>query len=108
MWPALSPARSSSSPGSTTPTATFTGVSGPEALAFDANGNLYVANYYGGVTVYAPGSTTPTATLTGLNQPVALAFDANGNLFVTNSGNNTVSEFAAGALTPTATLTGPE
>ena len=31
-------------PGSTTPTATLTGLSSPAALAFDSNGNLYVAN----------------------------------------------------------------
>ena len=31
-------------PGSTTPTATLTGLNGPEALAFDSSGNLYVAN----------------------------------------------------------------
>ena len=40
------------------------------ALAFDASGNLYVANYGNGtVSEFAPGSTTPTATLTGLNDP---------------------------------------
>ena len=31
-------------PGATTPTATLTGLSDPAALAFDASGNLYVAN----------------------------------------------------------------
>ena len=31
-------------PGSTTPTATLTGLTGPGALAFDAHGNLFVAN----------------------------------------------------------------
>ena len=55
-------------PGSTTPTATLTGLNDPDALAFDSSGNLYVAND-GNDTVseFAPGSTTPTATLTGLN-----------------------------------------
>ena len=55
-------------PGSTTPTATLTGLGYPDALAFDASGNLYVANYWQQHTVskFAPGSTTPTATLTGL------------------------------------------
>ena len=57
----------------------------PDALAFDASGNLFVANS-GNDTVseFAPGSTTPTATLSGLNRPIALAFDASGNLFVAN------------------------
>ena len=56
-------------PGSTTPTATLTGLNDPDALAFDSSGNLYVANYGGNGTVseFAPGSTTPTATLTGLS-----------------------------------------
>ena len=31
-------------PGSTTPSATLTGLDGPWALAFDGSGNLYVAN----------------------------------------------------------------
>ena len=31
-------------PGSTTPTATLTGLNDPFALAFDSSGNLYVAN----------------------------------------------------------------
>ena len=44
-------------------------------LAFDASGNLYVANYgavtYGTtVSVVAPGSVKPTSTLTGLGTPI--------------------------------------
>ena len=119
------------------------------ALAFDASGNLYVANEGNGtVSEFAPGSTTPTATLTGLSYPVALAFDASGNLYVANddrhdgeqvrsgehhahrhphraelsrspwrstpaatstwptTSSGTVSKFAPGSTTPTATLTG--
>ena len=34
-------------PGSTTPTATLTGLNYPGALAFDSSGNLYVANEAG-------------------------------------------------------------
>jgi CSLREA domain-containing protein len=90
-----------------TPTATLTGLSFPQALAFDAQGNLFVANSGNGtVSVFAPGGTTPTRTLTGLNLPQALAFDARGNLFVTNAGSGTVSVFAPGGTTPFATLTG--
>ena len=46
-------------PGSTTPTATLTGLNDPDALAFDSSGNLYVANY-GNTTVseFAPVTTT--------------------------------------------------
>ena len=45
---------------STTPTATLTGLTNPRGLAFDASGNLYVANYGNNtVSKFAPGSTTP-------------------------------------------------
>ena len=100
-------------PGSTTPSATLTGLSGPDALAFDSSGNLYVASYYGDgpdnnstVSKFAPGSTTPSAILTGLKFPTSLAFDASGNLYVGNLGNGTVSKFAPGSTTASATLTG--
>ena len=88
-------------PGSTTATATLSGLNYPYALAFDASGNLFVANL-GGTTVseFAPGSTTATATLSGLPSPIALAFDASGNLFVANEGGTTVSEFTAASFTP--------
>ena len=72
----------------------------PRRLAFDASGNLYVANS-GNDTVskFAPGSTHAQRTLTGLIRPFALAFDGSGNLYVANSGN-TVSKFAPGSTTP--------
>ncbi len=96
------------------PVGTLTGLNDPNALVFDASGNLYVANYGfngSGTTVseFAPGATSPSATLIGLSGPIALAFDASGNLYVANfgQGNGTsVSKFAPGGTTPTATLTG--
>src|SRR5262249_35860894 len=95
----------------TTPSATLTGLDAPSALAVDADGNLYGANFGAngnGTTVskFVPGSTTPSATLTGLDGPTALAFDAHGNLFVANAGAGTVSKFVPGSTTPSATLTG--
>ena len=72
-------------PGSTTASATLTGLNLPYALAFDSSGNLYVANYGSNtVSKFAPGSTTASTTLTGLNEPNALAFDSSGNLYVAN------------------------
>jgi hypothetical protein len=109
-WPVLLATVSEFAPGATTPTATLTGLDEPCALAFDASGNLYVANEGNdgtyGVSKFAPWATRPTATLTGLDGPSALAFDANGDLYVANDGNNTVSKFAPGATTPTAKLSG--
>ncbi len=98
-------------PGALTPTSTLTGLQNPVSLAFDTNGNLFVASYgFGGdsgaVSVFAPGATLPTATLTGLNGPSVLAFDSKGNLYVANNPHTgsaiptTVSKFnAAGAYT---------
>jgi hypothetical protein len=45
-------------PGSTTPTATLSGVNLPIALSFDSSGNLFVANVDDGtVSEFAPLST---------------------------------------------------
>ena len=76
-------------PGGTTPTETLSGLNDPSALAFDARGNLFVANGKGTtVSEVAPGSTTPTTTLSGLVRPTALAFDGRGNLFVAHHQNS--------------------
>ena len=74
-------------PGATRPPPPSPGCTDPVGLAFDASGNLYVANTdTNTVSEFTPGSTTPTATLTGLDAPDALAFDASGNLYVANDG----------------------
>jgi hypothetical protein len=76
-------------------------------LAFDKDGNLYVANLLGGsVSKFAPGHTTATGTLTGVVFPRGLVFDASGNLLVSNENTNKISKFAPGDTTPSATLTG--
>ena len=63
----------------------------PGAMAFDAAGNLYIANAGGA----SPGTTvckmTPAGVITvfasGFQNPHGLAFDAAGNLFVSSSGD---------------------
>ena len=65
----------------------------PNAIARDAAGNIYVANYYGdSVTEYAKGASgnpNPIATVfgseTGLKSPSGIALDAEGNIYVTNA-----------------------
>ena len=89
------------------PRAAITGLNYAQAMAFDAEGNLYVAD--GGaatVDVFAPGSTRPKAKLFGLSLPDAMAFDAKGNLYVADSGAAAVFVFAPGATRPTSKLTG--
>jgi DNA-binding beta-propeller fold protein YncE len=64
------------------------GLDVPAAMAFDAAGNLYVANdgsgtSTGSVTVYAPGGSSVLRTITrGIFHPNTLAFDEAGNLYV--------------------------
>lgn len=83
------------------------GVTDPQALVFDGNGDVFVANQAGSISEYAtPYNGYPTSIGAGVNHPQALAVDARGDLFVANgSGSNTVTEYAppyTGA--PTATV----
>jgi hypothetical protein len=83
------------------------GVTDPQALVFDAAGDLFVASQPGSVTEYAaPYNGLPATIAVGVNHPQALALDNRGNLFVANgNGSNTVTEYSppyAGA--PTATI----
>jgi len=83
--------------GQVTPLGTIqTGVAIPQALVFDASGNLFVANEPGSVSEYAaPYNQAPTAIASGINHPQALALDAHGDLFVANgSGSNTVTVYS--------------
>ena len=69
-------------------------------MAFDAAGNLYVANFGNGtVSEVTPGGVA-SAFATGFNSPDGLAFDATGNLYVANASNSTVSKVTpAGVVT---------
>lgn len=79
-------------PGSITSTRTiFKGMSEPYSLAFDASGNLYVANYLhlpgapkfnnGSITVYKPNFDKPYRTITkGLDHPRQIIITENGDL----------------------------
>ena len=85
------------------------GFDGSAGLAFDAQGNLYVASSGNGtVSRVAPdGTVTPFAA--GFDGPAGLAFDAQGNLYVANNFGTTVSRVAPdGTVTPFAAgLSGP-
>ena len=94
----------------------------PSALAIDATGNLYVADY-GNSTIrkITPAGAVSTfaglPTISGLkdgtggnawfNHPQALAFDASGNLFVADTGNAAIRKITpAGAVTTLALTDG--
>jgi sugar lactone lactonase YvrE len=90
--------------------ATSAGLTLPEGLALDGNGNLFIADYLNNrirrvdvnthVITTVAGSEDPfvggyagdggLATLARLNLPFAVAVDKNGNLFISDSGNNVV------------------
>ena len=68
------------------------GFNGPDGLAFDAAGNLYVANQCNGTVSEVTPAGVVSTFASGFNQPCGLAFDAAGNLYVANGGGNTVIE----------------
>src|SRR3954447_18331318 len=61
------------------------GLDGPEGLAFDVAGNLYVTSFLGHIYKFTPGAARTTFT-SGLNDPMGLAFDSAGNLYVADEG----------------------
>ncbi len=76
------------------------GLSYPYYMAFDASGNLYVANYDGNtISKVTPSGTVSTFVSSGLSEPVGLAFDASGNLYVANYESGTISK-----VTPAGTV----
>jgi subtilisin-like proprotein convertase family protein/sugar lactone lactonase YvrE len=74
----------------------------PYSVAFDNNGNLYVADDSDN-TIYkftppgANGVVFATAA-SGLYQPQGLACDSSGNLYVANEGNGTIYKFTPGGV----------
>jgi|HubBroStandDraft_4_1064222.scaffolds.fasta_scaffold00015_61 hypothetical protein len=90
------------------------GVSGPNGLATDLSGNLYVANYINNtVTVYAKNASSPKMTLSnGLNGPWDVKVDGFGNVYVSNTplsgATNYIVEFPAGSSSPSTTWSAPQ
>lgn len=101
-----------------------TGLNGPDGIATDVFGNIYVANATANsVTIYsssAIGNAVPMATISGalttLNNPGSIAVDENGVIYVANgagSGTPSILEFAPvnnvtpnGNIAPTTVISG--
>jgi len=81
-----------------TPTAITNGINGPNSLAMDAAGHLFVGNINSDVvTEYAaPYTGAPIASTTSgdIGEEQQIALDASGNLFVADAENNAVEIFA--------------
>src|SRR5450432_920947 len=70
-------------------------VNGPNGLALDAAGNLYVSTNSNTIEKFAPdGTDLGVFASTGINNATGLAFDRSGNLYAANFGGNTVEQFA--------------
>jgi DNA-binding beta-propeller fold protein YncE len=67
----------------------------PTGLAFDNDGNLYVASDQSPYSIlkFAPDGTFTVFANTGLSFPSAIVFDEAGNLFVANPRSNTIQKF---------------
>jgi secreted PhoX family phosphatase len=70
------------------------GLDNPGGLAFDGNGNLYVANGVSTIEKFNSSGQGSTFTSTNLvNLPIDLAFDSSGNLYVANHGAGDILKF---------------
>ena len=78
------------------------GLSTPRGVAFDASGNLFVANAISsGIVSRIDTSGIVTTFATGLSNPNGLAFASNGDLYVANGSNNTISKITSGGVVTT-------
>jgi sugar lactone lactonase YvrE len=83
------------------------GVSGPEGIDVDKQGQVYVANWTGTVTIYPPGESSPSLTLSDeLSEPDSVTVDKNENVWVCNRGSSpSIVVFPPGQPTPSAVIT---
>ncbi len=69
-------------------------VPGPNGVALDRDGNLFVSTNANAIEEFSPaGVDLGTFAATGLNFPMALAFDRAGNLYAANFARSTVEKF---------------
>jgi autotransporter-associated beta strand protein len=97
--------------------ATSAGINRPQGMAFDASGNMYIADTWNNrIRKVTTGGTISTYAGTGiagfsgdggaatsamLNQPTSVAVDTNGNVFVGDTINNRVRKITPGGIIST-------
>jgi len=72
---------------------TYTDGSPDDAIAIDANGNIYASNFAGDAVFKFDSNGTGTTFASGMNTPNGLAFDSNGDLFVCDYQANELLRF---------------
>jgi hypothetical protein len=83
-----------------------TGLNLAAGVAFDAAGDVFIADSYNGRAVEVTPGGTQTTVATGLNNPLSLAVDGVGDVFIADSVNNRVVEVLPGGNQTTVTVTG--
>ncbi|MGA7522641.1 MAG: hypothetical protein WBW84_09165 [Acidobacteriaceae bacterium] len=87
-------------PSNTTSTMLGGGYSGPEGMAVDASGNVYVADAGNrAVKEMPPGCTSSVCVSTlggGFNSPYGVAVDGSGDVYVADTGNSAVKQIPLG------------
>lgn len=69
-------------------------VNGPNGVALDSSGNLYVTTNANVIRKFSPnGVDLGVFASTGINFAMGMAFDAKGNLYVANNGGSTIQRF---------------
>ena len=102
--PLTPPANNGAAPAVTTFVGSAQGLHEPVGLAFDAAGNLYVANSASdSIDKVTPAAVVSTfvALGQGVADPQGVAFDAQGNMYVTNFGNNTIDKVTSAGVIST-------
>ena len=74
---------------------------GPNAMAFDANGNMFISQFNSGDIREITPTGTQSIFASGLNRPCGLAFDGSGNLFAAAANGRSIYEFTPAGVRST-------
>jgi sugar lactone lactonase YvrE len=75
------------------------GIFGPEGIAVDGSGNIFIADTDNSVIREVSASTgNITTVVTGLNDPVGIFVDASGDIFIADTDNAVIREVVAGTI----------